>query len=155
MLCRSKSISDGVNRFETNKVLCLVGGERIWLDVEDTGEFIIKPLLNQTYKLRRWCQRGIAPCVNQNNHIFNYTPKSLNVIGQFCQSPTKVGYIIDQNILSTRDNTSFKLRTRCHALHWVCARVKDPVQLHDVYINLPTIHLCTDSCQGLRNGVIT
>jgi hypothetical protein len=42
LLCRNKSISDGVNRSETREVLSFVGSECSWLDAEDFGKFIIK-----------------------------------------------------------------------------------------------------------------
>jgi hypothetical protein len=44
--CRSKSISDRVNRSETNKVSGFVGSKGVGVDPENFCEFIIKPLLD-------------------------------------------------------------------------------------------------------------
>jgi hypothetical protein len=60
LLCRNKSISDGVNRSKTCEVLRFVGGEGAWLDAEDFGEFVIEPFLDQLNKLGFWRQFGVA-----------------------------------------------------------------------------------------------
>ena len=76
-------------------------------------------------------QGRVAARVHEHHHTFDHTAAHLSVMGQFCQSTPQVGDVVHQDMRRARNHIACKECAGGHALHGACARVKDPVNLHN------------------------